>query len=61
MAIDRYDNVVRRFSQTLPPGSEGKVSVRLPLKEIGSGPYRLRVHASDGVNEASSEVAILIK
>lgn len=61
MAIDRDDRVVRRFGQRLSAGSAGKVSVRLPLREIGTGAFRLRVHASDGVNEASSEVPIVIR
>ncbi len=61
MAVDAGDRVVRRFGQKVPPESAGKVSVRLPLKEIGAGAFRLRVHATDGVNEATNEIAIVIK
>jgi hypothetical protein len=61
MAVAGDDRVVRRFGQKLPPASAGKVSVRLPLAEIGAGAFRLRVHATDGVNEATNEVAIVIK
>jgi VWFA-related protein len=61
VAIDRYGNSVPQYAQKLAPGSAGKVSVRVPLKNIGTGPFRLRVRASDGVNEAFSEVPIVIK
>jgi VWFA-related protein len=61
MAVDPNEHVYRQFGQKLPAGSAGKVTVRLPLKEIGPGAFRLRVLASDGVNEAMSEVPIVIK
>ncbi len=61
MAVDGGDRVVRRFGQKVGPESAGKVSVRLPLKDFGPGAFRLRVHATDGVNEATNEVAIVIK
>jgi hypothetical protein len=59
--VDRNEHVVRSYGQELPVGSAGKVTVRLPLKEIGSGAFRLRVHASDRVNEGTSEVPIVIR
>ncbi len=61
MAVDADERVVRRYGQKLPAASAGKVTVRLPLRDIGPGAYRLRAYASDGVNDASNEVAIIIK
>jgi hypothetical protein len=60
-AIDQNDLVVRRYDQKLPSASAGKVSVRVPLKDIGAGAFRLRVRVTDGVNEATTETPILIK
>jgi VWFA-related protein len=60
-ALDGSDRIVRRYSQTLPPSATGRVSFRVPLAELGAGAFRLRVNASDGINEASNEVGIVVK
>jgi len=60
-AIDKDDHVVRRYDQKMLPEQPGSVSVRIPLKDIGAGAFRLRVRVSDGSNEAKTETAILIK
>lgn len=61
MAVDRNGRAVPQYRETLEPGSKGKVTVLLPLKEVGAGAFRMRVHASDGVNEATSEVPMFIR
>ena len=60
-ALDGNDKVVKHYTQKMPPESLGKVSVGLPLKDIGAGAFRLRVQVSDGPNTATNETAILIK
>jgi VWFA-related protein len=60
-AVDGNEKVIRHYAQKMPPESLGKVSVRLPLKDIGSGAYRLRVQVADGTTTATNETAILIK
>jgi hypothetical protein len=60
-ALDGNDKVVRHYTQKMPPESLGKVSVGLPLKDIGTGAFRLRVQVSDGSRTATNETAILIK
>jgi hypothetical protein len=60
-ALDSEERAVRRYSQKVPPESLGKVSVGLPLKDIGPGAFRLRVQVSDGSSTATSETAILIR
>ncbi len=60
-AVDANDRVLRRYSQTLPASATGRVTFRVPLAEIGAGAFRLRVTASDGVNEAMSDVGVVVK
>ena len=60
-AVDMNDRVLRRYSQVLPPTATGKVTFRVPLAEIGAGAFRLRVTATDGVNDAMSEVGVVVK
>lgn len=60
-AVDAQDRVVKHYTQKMPPESLGKVSVGLPLKDIGPGAFRLRVQVGDGSNTATNETAILIK
>ncbi|HYN07277.1 MAG TPA: VWA domain-containing protein [Vicinamibacterales bacterium] len=59
--VDAADRIVKRYSQTMPASSTGKVTFRLPLSEIGVGTFRVRVTASDTVNDAMSEVGIIVK
>jgi len=59
--VDAADRVVRRYNQTMPASSNGKVSFRLPLSEVGPGAFRIRVTASDTVNNAMSEIGIIVK
>ena len=61
MVVDANDLVVRRYSQTMPASATGRVTFRVPLAEIGAGALRLRVTASDGVNNAMSETGVVIK
>jgi hypothetical protein len=61
VAVDGNDRVVRKYSQKVPPTSVGKISLGLPLKDIGPGAFRLRVLASDGNINATNETAIMIK
>jgi VWFA-related protein len=60
-AVDGNDRIVRRYSQTLPPGATGRVTFRVPLSELGPGAFRLRVTASDGINEGANEIGIVVK
>jgi hypothetical protein len=60
-ALDGNDRIVRRYSQTLPPSATGRVTFRVPLGELGPGAFRLRVTASDGINEGANEVGIVVK
>ncbi len=60
-AVDAQDRVVKHYTQKMPPESLGKVSVGLPLKDIGPGAFRLRVQVADGSTTATNETAILIK
>ena len=60
-ALDRDDKVVRRYSQTMPATSAGKISFRMPLTELGPGAFRLRASGSDGVHEAMSEIGIIVR
>ena len=60
-ALDAQERVVKHYTQKMPPESLGKVSVGLPLKDIGPGAFRLRVQVGDGSNTATNETAILIK
>jgi hypothetical protein len=60
-AVDGNEKVVRHYAQKMPPESLGKVSVRLPLKDIGPGAFRLRVQVADGDSTATNETAILIR
>jgi hypothetical protein len=60
-ALDIADKVVKHYTQKVPPEWPGKMSVLLPLKDIGAGAFRLRVQVADGTNTATNETAILIK
>jgi VWFA-related protein len=59
--VDANDRILRRYNQTMPASATGRVTFRVPLAEIGAGAVRLRVTASDGVNEAISETGIVVK
>ena len=59
--VDRQDRVVRKYDQKIPPTSNGKISVRLPLKEVGPGAFRVRVTLHGQGTEAVTETAIIVK
>ena len=59
--VDRDDRVVRKYDQKIPPTSNGKISVRLPLKEIGPGAFRVRVSVDAKGAEATAETGIVIR
>jgi hypothetical protein len=58
--VDVNDRVLRRYTQKLPPEHAGRVTFGLPLSAAGAGVFRIRVEASDGVNDAASEVGIVV-
>lgn len=59
--VDTADRIVRRYQQVMPASASGKVSFRLRLSEVGAGAFRVRVTASDTVNNAMSEIGIIVK
>jgi hypothetical protein len=59
--VGRDDRVVRKYDQKIPPTSHGKISVRLPLKEIGSGAFRLRVALGGAGIDAMAETGIVVR
>jgi VWFA-related protein len=59
--VDAADRIVRRYSQTMPASSNGKISFRLPLSEVGAGAFRLRVTVASGSDTAMSEIGIVVK
>lgn len=61
IVMDRLDREVRRFTQTLPAANPGKVTIGVPLADLGAGAFRLRLTATDGAATASSDAGIVVK
>ncbi len=59
--VDRDDRVVRKYDQKIPPASNGKISVRLPLRDVGPGAFRVRVTLDAKGSEAVAETGIIIR
>ena len=58
--VDNDGRVVRRYSQNLPGDHAGRITFGLPLAAVGTGLFRIRVEAGDGVHTATREVGIRV-
>ncbi len=53
--------VVVTFDRLLDAGTQPSLDISLPLNQLAPGPYRLQVVVTDGTNDATREVALIIK
>ncbi|MSO49379.1 MAG: VWA domain-containing protein [Acidobacteria bacterium] len=53
--------VVVTFDRVLEAGTQPSLDISLPLTQLAPGPYRLQVVVTDGTNETTREVALIIR
>jgi hypothetical protein len=59
--VDRNDTIVANYGQRLSLGTRPELRLSVPLSSLSPGPFRLRVTADDGANDAVRELGIVVK
>lgn len=60
-ALAADGRVLVTLEQPIPAGREANLDIRLPLAQLATGAYRLRVRVTDGQRQAEREVGIGIR
>jgi VWFA-related protein len=58
--VDASETVRMVVDRQVPANDPGRVDLRLPLTDVESGPYRLRVTATAGTQSARREIGVVV-